>query len=95
MGRFTDPTSPNGSGRFRDPTDTRTDAEKSFKMSRRKKKEEPLWQKTIAVTIFIIAVYFLTASVYFETKHVKAGRGALIVHFWEVITFGDVPELKE
>jgi len=72
----------------------KTDAEKSFKVRRSKPTEDSRLVTVLSVMVIIISIYLSFACIYFETRHVKAGRGAIIVYFYEVITLGDVPDLK-
>ena len=45
--------------------------------------------------LLVLALYVAFAWAFFSINHTKAGQGAFYVHFWEVITFRDVPALKE
>ena len=46
-------------------------------------------------TIVVAITYVVMAWFCFSIEHTKAGQGAFYVHFYEIITFKDVPDLKE
>ena len=45
--------------------------------------------------LLVASLYVAFAWMFFAIGHTKAGQGAFYVHFKEVITFKDVPALKE
>ena len=52
--------------------------------------------KCVGMLILTIALFYVAVSWgRFSILHPKAGDGAFYVHFKEVVTWGEVPELQE
>jgi hypothetical protein len=50
--------------------------------------------RAVCIAMFILVVYVVMSWQRFSIAHPKAGNGAFYVHFWEVVTWDDVEDLK-